>query len=261
MNNDRMVNYTSGMLSGMMTAGIYHPIDSLRIRSFLNPTEMGSLKSLKNGLAFNIGSTGIKNVVLFPLREQIRDYEIGSGNLPSIRSEITTSLIVGNIMSLIGTPINVIKIRMQNNIGETSSFINISKDIYIRNGPSVFFRGYFPTTVRDVFWNVAYFSIFDSVSKNKNISNEIVDTRIVGSIVGAIAATSVSYPFDGMRLFCQKPDRKDEFHFLMGFKKSFECSRANVRSYFYAIIRIPLATCTSHMSYLYFKDFLSKRKD
>lgn len=65
MNSDRMINYTSGVLSGMVTTKIYHPIDSLRIRSFLNPTVMDGLKSLKNGLIFNIGLSGVKNIVLF----------------------------------------------------------------------------------------------------------------------------------------------------------------------------------------------------
>lgn len=256
-NAPEYIKYLSGLGSGLLTAGIFHPIDSLRIRNFLNPGSVGDIRSLKNGIMFNILSTAIRNVVTFPIREQIRD-TVSESALKPMHADICSSVITGNVMALIGTPINVIKVRMQNNPGTPESFVSIVKDIYRTGKFRGFYQGGYATALRDITWNLLYFPIYDKLVKMKLLNHEFSD-KLLASISGSIVATSVSYPFDGLRLFRQRLNNHVPYSFWAGIKKSFEFSQANTKSYGYAIIRVPLATCLSHMSYLYLIDYLSKK--
>lgn len=253
----KSIKYLSGLGSGLLTAGIFHPIDSLRIRNFLNPGAMGTLWSLTNGLMFNMTSTAIRNVITFPIREQIKD-RVNASTRDHVKADIYSSIITGNVMALVGTPINVIKVRMQNNPGIPDSFITLARDVYKTNGFRGFYQGGYATALRDVTWNLLYFPIYDKIVAMRPINNDIGD-KLVASISGSVVATSVSYPFDGLRLFRQRLNNPIPYDFWQGIKKSFECSRANAKSYGYAMIRVPLATCTAHMSYLYLVTILSQR--
>jgi hypothetical protein len=243
----------SGMTIGIMTAGLFQPIDALRIRSFLNPDKMGSPYSLKNGLAFNMLSSGVKAVVSFPVRERINEKTNKYFKTP-VLTEIMASALTGGVLSIIGTPINVIKIRCQNHSGTNLSSFAVGHDIYQKRGLRGFYQGSYATMLRDISWNVVYFPMFDYLVT-------IYPNKLFASITSSMIATTIGYPFDGIRLFCQKVNNNVPYNFWVGFKKSFEFSKANRRSFGYALVRVPLATTTTHMGYLYLnKQFEEKKK-
>jgi len=73
-----------------------------------------------------------------------------------------------------------------------------------------------------------------------------------------MAATNVAYPFDGLRIFRQRMNNNIEYDFWVGIKKSFSLSKANIKSYTYAMIRVPLSTCITHIGYIYITEYLKR---
>lgn len=274
--NEKQSKYAASMLSGILSVGINHPLDTLRIRyHLLNhvseqnmksvnvANSVGTLKSLMNGIGFNIASTCFKNVVSYPLREQIGN-TIKEHHHNDLVVNMTSSTITGIIMAAINTPVNIVKIQLQHDHASKNTLKNVMKEIYDSNGVKSFYKGGLVTLCRDVSWNVIYFPMFDIVTKKLNYYNNyyslnMLDVRPLSSIMCSMAATTVAYPFDGLRIFRQRLNNNIEYDFWVGIKKSFSLSKANIKSYTYAMIRVPLATCITHIGYIYFSEYLKNK--
>ncbi len=256
-NKTFIIGCTSGMIIGAMTAGLFHPIDSIRVRSFLNPNNMGTFYSLKNGLTFNIISSGTKAIVSFPIREHIKKNL--SCNYSSTGTEFISSVITGTTVGLIGIPMNVVKVRTQNHTGLPISSLHIAKNLYNNNGLKGFYLGGQASMIRDIIWNIVYFPTYDLLIR-KYQKNEYINNKLLASISSSMLATTFAYPFDGIRLFKQKINNNDIYKFWHGFKKSFEFTKTNAKSYFCAMIRVPMATSITHMGYLYLNDKLNNMR-
>ncbi|VBB18893.1 carrier superfamily protein [Yasminevirus sp. GU-2018] len=262
---DDRARYMASMASGLLTAGFFHPIDSLRIRNFLDPAHKSSLKSLANGLTFNMITTGCRNVITFPVREQIRE-EVKKNVDSPVYSEMIASTLTGCVMATIGTPVNMIKVRVQNTQGVPEPVHVTVRGVYEHSGLRGFYQGGHATLLRDVSWNIVYFPIYDFLSEKfcsssfyaKDNTSSKTGGKMLGSILSSMVATTVAYPFDGLRLFRQRVNNKVPYNFWEGLKKSFEFSKANAKSYGYAMVRVPLATCTAHIGYLYFCDLFKR---
>ena len=254
------IKYASGAASGLISTFVFHPIDALRIRTFLNPHNIGSISSLTNGISFNIVSSIAKNFLTFPVREKIYATLLNQ-QYSQLKADFMSSLITGTLIGIISTPINVIKVPMQNN-HQQPKLIPIIQNIYNHYGLKGFYRGGVATFLRDILWTSIYFPIFDTIN-HISMVNTYIDQRIIASSFAALCATTVAYPFDGIRLFRQRNDTKalTEYNFWHGFKLSFALNKHNGKSYLLAITRVSFATTISHMSYLYISEYLTKKID
>lgn len=237
--------YILSLSTGVLSACVLHPIDALRIRCFLG-SNVGNFRSLKNGLMFNVWSSGIKHIISYPIREEL-NISVNQYLLYSpFKTELIASALSSILLTTISTPINLVKVRTQN--CQVTSFTTVLNDVYKTKGIKGFYQGGNITLIRDMCWNVVYFPLFGFI--NEKIEPSILNRSLV-SVFSSVIATTVSYPFDGVRLFRQSSNERD---LIKCFKKSINLHQSNVRSYICAIIRVSLATCLSHVSYLYLTD-------
>jgi Mitochondrial carrier protein len=242
--------YLSGCLSGFIATSIFHPIDVLRIRLFFDLKSLGRFPILYHGITFNVLTGCLKNMVVYPTQEYLRDKLI-KYQCDKYTSELFGSLGTGISLSLAGTPINVIKIPLQADVQNRTVFF-VMKDIYSKYGFRGFYRGGLGTFMRDISWITVYFPLFRYFGEN------VTENKILASIMAGIPAMTVSYPFDGLRLYRQ--NNKENYHFWTGFKKSFNLSSGNLKSYMVSLLRVPTMTTFSHMSYLYISQYLTTLK-
>ena len=246
MSVDTIKKYLSGCLSGIVSTLIFHPVDILRIRLFYEGTSLGKLNTFYNGIGFNLLTGCVKNMFVFPTQEHFKDIFVKKG-YGEYKAEFYSSIVSGSLLSLISTPINVVKIPLQSNTINYSP-LHIIKDIHKKYGIAGFYRGGGGTFLRDVSWNGVYFPLY------KNLNENYIDNKILSSILAGSIAMTVSYPFDGIRLYRQNNNK--DYNFWFGFMRSFNLSKGNLQSYGTSILRIPTATTVSHMCYLYLSQYL-----
>jgi hypothetical protein len=240
--------YLSGFLTGAASTLIFHPFDALRIRLFYDTKEIGGIRSLYNGLKFNVATSCMKNMLTYPTHDYI--LERLQNNYTPYWADIYSSFLTGLLLSSASTPINVIKIPLQAS-GDKQRAIDIGRDIYRRYGVTGFYRGGLATFCRDVLWNTIYFPLF------RFVNERVTNNKTASSVFSGMVTMTITYPFDGIRLYRQ--NNKNNYNFWYGFMYSFNRSRENIRSYGVSLVRIPLATTFSHMLYLYLSEKLSKK--
>ena len=242
--------YIAGCLSGAITTAAFHPLDAIRVRLFYDYKSMGNIASFYNGIGFNITTGCIKNMLVYPTQEHFKNILTKKG-YTKYESEIYSSIWSGFLLSTASTPINVIKIPLQSNVVKHSAS-HMAKEIYSKYGLLGFYRGGMGTFVRDLSWNCTYFPLF------RYINDNITDNKILSSILAGSVSMTVSYPFDGVRLYRQNNNKN--YNFWYGFFRAFNWSYANFKSYGMSLLRIPISTTVSHMCYLYISQWLMNKQ-
>lgn len=242
--------YFSGFITGLITTSIFHPIDALRIRLFMNKNNLGNFVTLYNGFGFNVSTSCIKNMALYPTQEIIRDIFLKK-YYTKYESEFYSSFITGIVLGFISTPINTIKIPLQNN-NHKIGVLNITKDIYSKYGFRGYYRGGLATLMRDIIWSISYFPFY------KFFNDNYFHNNIKASLISGIISMTLYYPFDGIRLYRQNNNKN--YHFWYGFFKSLKFNKSNIESYIISLIRIPLSTTVAHMIYLIANSYFIKKE-
>ncbi|CAH6419608.1 Mitochondrial carrier protein [uncultured virus] len=242
--------YFSGCLTGIISTCIFHPIDSLKTRLFYEKNNIGSVKSFYNGLTFNVLTCCFKSMLTFPTQEYFKDKLIEQ-KFSIYSSELYASICSGLLVGFFSTPINVIKLPLQSDPNKNKIF-NIIQINYKNYGLKGFYRGGVGTLLRDVTWNAIYFPLFKYLNENH------IDNKILSSISAGSIAMTISYPFDGIRMYRQNNNKN--YNFWYGFSKALNFSSPNFKCYTISLLRVPTSMTLSHICYLYINDYLIKNK-
>jgi hypothetical protein len=156
-------------------------------------------------------------------------------------------MLSGLLLSIVSTPINTIKTPLM--ISANSNTKSIIYHIYKCHGYNGFYRGWIGTLARDVLWNGLYFPLY-------SYFNNYLDNRLYCGILAGCCSVCVTYPFDGIRLYRQ--NHKDNYNFWHGFRKAFNMSFSNIKSFAICMIRVPLSVAFSHWTYLRTAEFLNE---
>eukprot|EP01087_Luapelamoeba_hula_P008491 TRINITY_DN2116_c0_g1_i1.p2 TRINITY_DN2116_c0_g1~~TRINITY_DN2116_c0_g1_i1.p2 ORF type:complete len:369 (+),score=98.18 TRINITY_DN2116_c0_g1_i1:1690-2796(+) len=155
--------YEAGMLVGLANAAVFHPIDTLRIRTFFKRTEhtktLGTLSSFLNGLGFNLVSTAIKQMAAFPTQDVVKQHFVKSGYDKS-KSQFYSSIVSGFGLGLVATPISAIKVPLQASAQDKYTVLTVVRDLYTKHGLAGFFRGGAGNVMRDMSWCMVYFPLY-----------------------------------------------------------------------------------------------------
>ena len=222
----------------------------MRVRLFFNhkKTKKTIRKQFYQGMQFTLWTAVIKNICTYPTQEfindQIRKKKVFSNEN---HTRIASSFITGSLIGLICNPINTIKIPLQTQ-RYNLKWWQVGNKIYHQYGFQGFYRGGTGIFLREVSWASFYFPIFYHL-------NDKYDNKILASVIGGIVSMTMSYPFDGMRLYRQKRTKK-KFPLWYGFFKSFNLNQTNLRSFGTGLVRVPISVSFCHLSYLYLKDIL-----
>lgn len=167
-----MKDTISGMISGGITTIISHPLDTLKTRYQSNIYLSKDIKynKLFAGLKYPFYSNIIFNGYLFGLNSYINNYT---------NNNFISGFITGTTFSLFVNPIELYKIREQNNVKDS---LNTNLKSQFRGISMTFFRESIGTSI--------YFGIYYHF-KNKLEYNSFN----AGGIAG-ICSWSITYPFD-----------------------------------------------------------------
>jgi len=231
----------NGMISGSAVCVIAHPTDTYWYRLLLNnkPQKLG-IKSLYNGVTFNIISTGIKGIALFSVQDVVNDIFIRLGYSKAI-SSIYSGICAGVVLGTIANPINAIKVPLQVSYNRITT-ANACKQIYNKYKLRGFYNGGLSIFLRDLTYSTVYFPLFTYLYNNSNM-NKLCCTMISG-----MTSVLISYPFNCVRLYRQ--DIRNNISFMDAFKKSFELSTRNFKSLIIMALRIPLLNGLTHIIYM-----------
>ncbi|KAL6070237.1 mitochondrial ornithine carrier protein [Balamuthia mandrillaris] len=253
--------YSSGMIVGLANAAVFHPIDSLRIRYFFQKKHLGSSSTFFNGLVFNLVSTAVKQMAVFPTQDVLKRFFQTQGYTPK-QSQFYSGFISGVGLGLVASPINVIKVPLQASRQQKRT-LQVSREVYEKFGLRGFFRGGLGVVLRDTSWSITYFPLYSYFNRHlqplfpaasassdpASFFSSAFWHNSTASILAGTVAMAVSYPFDGARLYRQH--HKESYAFWYGFLESFKPSASNAKSFTTGLVRVPLATTFCHTLYLF----------
>jgi hypothetical protein len=101
-------------------------------------------------------------MLVFPTQECLKDLLIQK-NINKYNSEFYASIMSGLLVSLVGTPINVIKTPLQS--CHNNKIFPVIKIVYNQYGLKGFYRGGLSTLLRDVSWNSIYFPLYKYINE------------------------------------------------------------------------------------------------
>jgi len=108
--------------------------------------------------------------------------------------EIIGSISAGTLSTLIGHPLDTIKVHQQNQSNESRlNGLQTAKRLFLRgnNNPAVFFNGISPPLLNQILMNTVMFSVFFQV-KSWSFWNDYSDSSTVGGCIGAFGAGLLS---------------------------------------------------------------------
>jgi solute carrier family 25 carnitine/acylcarnitine transporter 20/29 len=172
------MDFLNGCIGGMLGTIISHPIDTLKTRVQTQISIKNAIKQRKfyNGIMYPIILVPIEKSFVFGITSITKSYDINS---------FGSGFIAGFVSTLIVTPMEYLKINMQNDIK-----INLKK-LSIRKA----YSGIFPTICRESPGYGVYFVTYDYLNNNHNKEKSLTKNFIFGGITG-FTSWLVIYPTD-----------------------------------------------------------------
>jgi solute carrier family 25 oxoglutarate transporter 11 len=175
--------------------------------------------------------------IYFSLSDYLKYSVNGGANMTGFQ-KIYSSLLAGGIGSMVGTPADLVLIRMQSDSTlplekrrNYKNFFDAFSRIVREEGPLACWKGCTPTVVRAMALNLGMLSSYDESKERleKILGKDKANTIWVLSslISGGIAAT-MSLPFDNVKTKMQKMTRNPDG--TMPYKSLLDCAYKSVRN-------------------------------
>lgn len=228
MPNDFYKNFQYGLISGMSAIVVSHPFDTIKTNIQNNYKIQYNIKSLYKGLIPPLIGVGIEKSLVFGVYESTRPYT---------NSDVISGALSGFIASFIVTPFERIKIILQINQADKINYKNSFNRKFL-------FQGLSSTLYRETPGFAIYFSVYNQLKKNKNIS--VLESFSYGAIAGTVSWIFI-YPQDLIKTYTQSNTNRT-IGFLQGFneiisseKNKFNILKKMYKGFPYALMRaIPL---------------------
>lgn len=207
----------TGMISGMISRTITHPLERLRILQQTNQSSKYNNRNVSESIKFMYKNEGIKglfrgNGVSIMLQSPFTAfefffYDVFKTSLYTDSKNLSygQKLVCGGLSGIIATflthPLDVIKTyTVTRNISCKKTFINISKQMVKEQGTSKLYSGIGVSLIGVPIFIGLRMSTYDSLSQvlQQHIPNELLAHGVSGSAAG-ILAVSICYPLDVLR--------------------------------------------------------------
>ncbi len=154
----------------------------------------GIYPSILRGLTFG----GLRIGLYSPIKTAIyADSKI------NIYGKIISSSLSGGISSIITSPIELIKTKMQKDKLYTSAY-NLTKDIIKNEGIFSLWKGSQASTYRSILLTASQCTIYDetkTILKNNNIFSEGFKLHISSSLISGLVTTTITNPIDVIKTY------------------------------------------------------------
>ncbi|EGV65901.1 hypothetical protein CANTEDRAFT_102320 [Yamadazyma tenuis ATCC 10573] len=250
--NTLQIDSISGLVAGLSTTLITHPLDLIKVRLQLSTSNQPLRHILQNisknsqsskhyilselykGLSPNIIGNITGWSLYFTLYEQ---FKTSFSQSPNTIKYFSASTVSGLVTSLLTNPVWVIKTRLLSEKSRYSSMADAIRKIYTEEGVKTFWKGSVPSLF-SVFQNSLQFTVYDHLKNSKLLDNLKNDHEIqyyfTASSISKFTAMLVMYPFQVVRSNLQKFDSTNIYNELRylygtnGFYKGFTVSLLKV---------------------------------
>ncbi|KAL4583899.1 hypothetical protein LXL04_008484 [Taraxacum kok-saghyz] len=244
------------------TAGIMagYPLDSIRVRQqssgsgsalrilrHVASTE-GPL-ALYRGMAAPLASVTFQNAMVFQIYAILSrafDTSVSSTEPPSYKGVALGGIGAGAIQSIMLSPIELIKIRLQLQTQSEKGPLTVAKNILKTEGYRGLYRGLTITALRDAPSHGFYFWTYEFMREKlhpgcRKRGQESFDTMLVAGGLAGVASWVCCYPLDVVktRLQAQTPNSKVKYNGIV------DCFRKSVRNDGYGVLFRGLGTAVS----------------
>ncbi|XP_058074394.1 mitochondrial arginine transporter BAC2-like [Magnolia sinica] len=224
--------FVAGGFGGMAGVISGHPLDTLRIRLQQPSNNTSAFRllhsivttegpsSLYRGMGTPLATVAFQNAVAFQVYAVLsRAFDSSNGsNPPSYRSVALGGVGTGALQSLILSPVELVKIRLQIQHHRTNveGPVNVVKNIMRKEGIRGMYRGLAITVLRDAPAHGVYFWTYESTREClhpgcRKSGQESLRTMLVAGGLAGVASWVCCYPLDVVktRLQAQSQSHKD----------------------------------------------------
>lgn len=124
-------------------------------------------KGLWKGCLPNITRNAIVNcselVTYDIIKELILKYKLMTDNMPC---HFTAAFAAGFCTTIVASPVDVVKTRYMNSVpGQYSGAINCALTMFLKEGPTAFYKGFMPSFLRLGSWNIVMFVSYEQIKR------------------------------------------------------------------------------------------------
>nr|XP_043887305.1 mitochondrial uncoupling protein 2-like isoform X2 [Solea senegalensis] len=182
------IRLLAGCTTGGMAVAFAQPTDVVKVRfqAQVRLPESGSVKrynstmdayktiardegirGLWKGCLPNITRNAIVNcselVTYDIIKEFILKYNLMTDNMPC---HFTAGFAAGFCTTIVASPVDVVKTRFMNSVpGQYSGALNCALTMFIKEGPTAFYKGFVPAFLRLGSWNIVMFVSFEQIKR------------------------------------------------------------------------------------------------
>ncbi|XP_033328620.1 dicarboxylate carrier UCP2 [Megalopta genalis] len=191
------VRIAAGITTGAMAVLFAQPTDVVKVRlqagsngrsavrysstlqAYKNIAAEEGTRGLWKGTVPNISRNAIVNVAEIVCYDIIKDFILESGYLrDGIPCHVTAAVAAGLCTTLAASPVDVVKTRYMNSApGEYKGVKDCAVRMFMKEGPSAFYKGFVPSFTRLVSWNIILWITYEQfkihLAKKMNNNNNL----------------------------------------------------------------------------------------
>lgn len=190
--NPLHVYLTSSICASMIT----HPIDVLKVRL---QTNTGTFPVLKTKLLFKgLRASVLRNGTFVTTKMFTYDFLKDKFSVSSFHEKVICGMSAGLIGAFVGTPFDLIMVRIQNNPEKYPNIYTTIHKTYTNEGFLSFWNGVYHTMNRAVIVTACQFSVYEQLKQdltNRNTMNK-QSVFILSSVSSSIITGILSNPID-----------------------------------------------------------------
>lgn len=276
------MEFIAGGLGGVAGVIAGHPLDTLRIR--LQQPPPPAYSSLRNqrprpisapallrriissegpaalyrGMAAPVASVAFQNAVVFQVYAVLsRAFDSNINEPPSYKSVALAGVGTGALQSMMLSPVELIKIRLQlqmagnrHHPNKREGPLEIAKKILRKEGVRGIYRGLLITVLRDAPAHGVYFLSYERAREQlhpgcRKSGQESLMTMLVAGGLAGVASWVVCYPLDVMKSRLQAQSESYSEGIPPRYRGVIDCFRKSVEEEGYAVLWRGLGTAVS----------------
>lgn len=219
--NKKLSRWYFGGLASAGAACVTHPLDLLKvqlqtqqegkvslIRLTVNIIKKQGVTALYNGLSASLCRQLTYSTTRFGIYEVAKQTVQSSGGEPSFATKVTMAALAGAAGGFVGTPADMVNVRMQNDIKlppekrrNYKHAIDGLLRVYKEEGPKRLFSGASTATGRAIFMTIGQLSFYDQVKLFllKAGFGDNTATHFLSSLTAGAIATTLTQPLDVLK--------------------------------------------------------------
>lgn len=261
---------SAGMFAGACGIFVGYPFDTMKVKLQFSatgikqekiPFNIKGLQLLYRGVLVPMLTAGIMQSLNFGLYDTSKRYILNRFNdkISDVNSSFIGGAISGLTMSIITTPIQLLKIQLQTHVTLTLSQL-LYRDIYLTKRWSILYRGFAVTALSDCLGRGIYMYSYEAAKKvlfdytNNEYSSLAI--RMTAAAYAGVISWLVLFPADTIKTLVQSTySGPSAMTYFIQLSKDYKGIRVLYRGCLYAVIRAAPVAATILPLYEYTQEY------